>query len=59
MIATLTDLRLITLIDKKEMIMEIVTTNITTERRKSATGEIPDKDYPHREPKSLTATLLV
>lgn len=46
MIATLTDLRLITLIDKKEMIMEIVTTNITTERRKRATGEIPDKDYP-------------
>lgn len=39
--------------------MEIVTTNNTPERRKIATGEFPDKDYPHREPKSLTATLLV
>lgn len=34
--------------------MEIVTTNNTTERRASATCEIPDKDYLHLEPESLT-----
>lgn len=59
MIVILIDLRLIILIDKKEMIMEIVIINNIFERRKIVIGEIFDKDYFYREFKSLMVILLV